>query len=416
MLSDPVTSVFNDAYIAEVFESYRRDPSSVDESWRQFFRFAESLGGALPEAAAAGTVRTVDTALLAKAAGAASLVDSIHEYGHLAARIDPLGNTPPGTPELNPEFHGLTEADLEAIPGEVLRAPEATAAEVVKRLRSLYSNNIGFEFDHLGDAEEREWLKSQIESGRVHEPLSADEKRAMLRRLTEVDGLERFIGRVYQGYKRFSIEGSDMMVPMLDTAIESCAALGASEVTIAMAHRGRINVLAHILEKPYRTIFGEFEGRHAAANAESETGERAMGARVRVAAHHGHPRQGRALFRTDDVHDALLPVEKGKIGLGAKFLHVGVERLDLQPRYRVGNACEPFFPVPRRRIVIGGRNDGIHAPRLAAGELEPLVRLRARHLVHEMAVDVEQHRAVLALVRDVAVPQFVVERARRHIM
>jgi 2-oxoglutarate dehydrogenase E1 component len=272
MSSEPITSVFNDGYIAEVFESYRRDPSSVDESWRQFFRFAERLGGALPiaESAAAGQV---DESLLTKAAAAASLAESIRAYGHLAAQIDPLGNTPPGTPELTPEFHGISEADLEAIPGAVLRSSEATAADVVKRLRSLYSSNIGFEFDHLGQAAEREWLKSQIESGRLHEPLSADEKKAILRRLTEVDGLERFLGRVYQGYKRFSIEGTDMMVPILDTAIEAAAQHGGQEVGIAMAHRGRINVLAHILQKPYKTIFGEFEGKHAAANAESETGD-----------------------------------------------------------------------------------------------------------------------------------------------
>ena len=272
MSSDPITSVFNDGYIAEVFESYRRDPSSVDESWRQFFRFAERLGGALPETVGA-VEGAADVSLLTKAAAAASLAESIRAYGHLAAQIDPLGNTPHGTPELTPEFHGISEADLEAIPGSVLRSSEATAADVMKRLRALYSSNIGFEFDHLGQAAEREWLKSQIESGRLHEPLSADEKKAILRRLTEVDGLERFLGRVYQGYKRFSIEGTDMMVPMLDTAIEAAAAHGGKELSIAMAHRGRINVLAHILQKPYKTIFGEFEGKHAATNAESETGD-----------------------------------------------------------------------------------------------------------------------------------------------
>jgi len=271
MSSEPITSVFNDGYIAEAYESYRRDPGSVDESWRQFFRFAEQLSGA-----AAGAVErggAPDPELLRKAAGAASLVESIHAYGHLAADTDPLGNRPPGTPELTPEFHGLTEADLQSIPGAALRSSEATAADVVSRLRSLYSSNVGFEFDHLGQVSEREWLREQIEGGRLSQPLSAEEKKAVLRRLTQVDGLERFLGRVYQGYKRFSIEGIDMMVPMLDAAIEAAATGGASEVSIAMAHRGRINVLAHILEKPYKTIFGEFEGRHAATSAESETGD-----------------------------------------------------------------------------------------------------------------------------------------------
>ena len=271
MSSEPITSVFNDGYIAEAYESFRRDPSSVDESWRQFFRFAESLAGiaGAPHEPQAGA----DADLLRKVAGAASLTDSIRAYGHLLAETDPLGNRPPGTPELTPEFHGVTEEGLKSVPGAALRSSEPTAADFVNHLRSLYSGNVGFEFDHLGAAEEREWLREQIESGRVHQPLSADEKKAILKRLTEVDGLERFLGRVYQGYKRFSIEGTDMMVPMLDTLIETAAAAGAREVSIAMAHRGRINVLAHILGKPYKTIFGEFEGRHAAANAESETGD-----------------------------------------------------------------------------------------------------------------------------------------------
>jgi 2-oxoglutarate dehydrogenase E1 component len=276
MSSEPIASVFNDGYVAEAYESYRRDPASVDESWRQFFRFAESLGStAVPPAGAAvaGGATAVDTALLCKVAGAAGLLDSIRAYGHLAAEIDPLGTRPPGTPELTSEFHGLSEADLEAIPGDALNAPEPTAAETVKRLRQLYSSNVGFEFDHLGAATEREWLRHQIESGRVQQPLTTGEKKAILRRLTEVDGLERFLGRVYQGYKRFSIEGTDTLVPMLDVAIDMYAAEGAQEVSIAMAHRGRINVLAHILGKPYKTIFGEFEGKHSAGNAESETGD-----------------------------------------------------------------------------------------------------------------------------------------------
>jgi 2-oxoglutarate dehydrogenase E1 component len=142
MSSEPITSVFNDGYIAEAYESFRRDPSSVDESWRQFFRFAEQLSGVT--GAAPAPAGAFDAELLRQVAGAASLVDSIRAYGHLAADTDPLGNRPPGTPELTPEFHGLTEADLQTIPGSALRATEPTAADVVARLRSVYSANVGF--------------------------------------------------------------------------------------------------------------------------------------------------------------------------------------------------------------------------------------------------------------------------------
>lgn len=276
MSSDPITGVFNDGYISEAYEAYRRDPASVDESWRQFFRFAESLGGAPPplrapsEAPSAGRI---DPAFLRDVAAAAELVDAIRSYGHLAVLLDPLGTPPEGTPELTLEFHGLSEEHLARIPGIALGSSGGSAADVIARLRELYSSRIGFEISHLGRVEEREWLREEIESGRLHEPLSEEEKKATLLRLTEVDGLERFLGRAYQGYKRFSIEGNDILVPMLDVAIESAAAHGAREVDLAMAHRGRINVLAHTLSKPYATIFEEFEGKHASTNAVSETGD-----------------------------------------------------------------------------------------------------------------------------------------------
>lgn len=275
MSSNPITGVYNDGYIKEAYEAFRRDPTSVDESWRQFFRFAESLSGAAPTAIPAqpATAGQLDPAFLRDIAAAAELVDAIRSYGHLAVPLDPLGTEPEGTPELTPEFHGLSEEHLASIPGIVLGASGGSAADVVARLRELYSSKIGFEISHVGRVEEREWLREQIESGRLHAPLSTDEKKAILQRLTEVDGLERFLGRAYQGYKRFSIEGSDVLVPMLDVAIEAASAQGAREVDLAMAHRGRINVLSHTLGKPYATIFEEFEGKHAATNAVSETGD-----------------------------------------------------------------------------------------------------------------------------------------------
>ncbi|MEA2763888.1 MAG: 2-oxoglutarate dehydrogenase component [Gemmatimonadaceae bacterium] len=273
MSSDPITGVFNDGYISEAYEAYRRDPASVDESWRQFFRFAESLSGALPSTVVATESARVDPDLLRKVAAAAKLVDAIRNFGHLAVPLDPLGTTPGGTPELTPEFHGLSDEDLQRIPAEALGGEAGTAADVVTRLRELYSSRIGFEIAHLGKVDEREWLREEIESGRLNAPLSAEDKRAVLQRLTEVDGLERFLGRAYQGYKRFSIEGGDILVPMLDVAIEAAATHGTREIDLAMAHRGRINVLAHTLGKPYATIFEEFEGKHAATNAVSETGD-----------------------------------------------------------------------------------------------------------------------------------------------
>src|SRR2546429_934793 len=188
MSSDPITGVFNDGYISEAYEAYRRDPASVDESWRQFFRFAENLGRAAPPPGAPGVAPSagqLDPAFLRDVAAAAELVDAIRSYGHLAVPLDPLGTPAEGNPELTPEFHGLTEERLAAIPGEVLGASAGSAADVVTRLRELYSSRIGFEISHVGKVEEHEWLRQQIESGRLNQPLSEEERRGILNRLTE---------------------------------------------------------------------------------------------------------------------------------------------------------------------------------------------------------------------------------------
>jgi 2-oxoglutarate dehydrogenase E1 component len=266
MASEVITSVFNDGYIAEAYESYRRDPASVDESWRQFFRFAERLPSR------SDMVGVPDPNMLRKAAGAASLADAVRAYGHLDVPIDPLGTPPPGAPELSPGFHGVSEQDLAVIPGSALGVADKTVADAIARLRKLYSSTMGFEFEHVGSAAERSWLRDAVESGTYHRSLTVEEQKVVLRRLTEVDALERFLGRAYQGYKRFSIEGSDVLVVMLDELIATAARTGARDVAIAMAHRGRINVLAHVLGEPYGAVFSEFEGKHA-TDAVDTTGD-----------------------------------------------------------------------------------------------------------------------------------------------
>ena len=146
----PTTTVFNDGYIAETYEAYRRDASSVDESWRQFFRTAESLAGIT-----GGTGAGSDPALLRKTAGAAALIDAIRHYGHFAVQLDPLGTQPSGAAELTPEFHGITEQELADVPASALGYAQGTAADVVRTLREVYCGKIGLEFVHLGDELER---------------------------------------------------------------------------------------------------------------------------------------------------------------------------------------------------------------------------------------------------------------------
>jgi 2-oxoglutarate dehydrogenase E1 component len=272
MSNVPITSAFNDGYIAGMYEQYRRDPASVEESWRQFFRFAESISGVRGQSA-------IDESLLRKVAGAAALLGAVQRYGHLAVQLDPLGAPPLGAAELRPEFHGITESDLAEIPAAALADAHTstqltgTAADVVQHLRELYCSTIGFEFDHLEEEAERDWFRRAIEERQITAPLTAEEKRRILGRLTEVDGFERFLGLAFVNVKRFSIEGVDALVPMIDEAIERGAHAGARSVVIGMAHRGRLNVLTHILNKPYQSLFEEFLGHHGDTNSASGSGD-----------------------------------------------------------------------------------------------------------------------------------------------
>lgn len=200
--------------------------------------------------------------LLQAVQAAMSLIKAHRTHGHLAARLDPLGSEPEGDPALDPEPLGLTPELMAKIPASILRVgvPGETLADVIPRLRETYCGTIAYEIEHIASHRQRVWLREKIETGAFRKPLSGDEKQALLRRLTQVDSLERFMHKAYLGQKQFSVEGLDMTVPMLDEMIQLAAAEGAREVVIGMAHRGRLNVLAHNLGRPYETIFREFEG------------------------------------------------------------------------------------------------------------------------------------------------------------
>src|ERR671922_2742713 len=223
----------------------------------------------------------VDQELLGAVAAAAALIKAHRMHGHLAASLDPLGSEPVGDPALEPELlvPKLTPELQVRIPSSILRVhvPGATLADVLPRLRETYCGTIAYEIEHISDHQERVWLRQAIESGRYRTPLTADEKRKLLARLTEVEGFEHYLRRAFLGQKQFSIEGLDVMVPMLDEALELAAEGGAHEVVIGMAHRGRLNVLAHIIGRPYEELLREFEGERTieavAAAAEGASGD-----------------------------------------------------------------------------------------------------------------------------------------------
>ncbi len=200
--------------------------------------------------------------LLQAVQAAVSLIKAHRTHGHLAARLDPLGSEPEGDPALDPEPLGLTPELLAQIPAKILRigVPGQSLADALPHLRDTYCGTIAYEIEHIASHRQRTWLRERIETGAYRAPLTTDEQRALLKRLIEVDAFERFMHKAYLGQKQFSIEGLDMTVPMLDELIQLSAANGAREVVVGMAHRGRLNVLAHNLGRPYETIFAEFEG------------------------------------------------------------------------------------------------------------------------------------------------------------
>ena len=278
----PDVDGLNTGYAALLLEQYLDNPGAVPEEWRDLFESHpdallerqpglarllsqyETDGDGEAPVVLQPAEQVADTELLGGVAAPMALVKAIRMHGHLAARLDPLGSEPPGDPALEPErlIPKLTP-DLQArIPASLLRlhVDGETLADALPRLLETYTGSIAYEIEHISDHEERVWLRQAIESGRYRRPLSRDERVRLLRRLSQVEGMERYLRRAFLGQKQFSVEGLDVMIPMLDEAIELAAGAGAHEVVLGMAHRGRLNVLAHVVGRPYETILREFEG------------------------------------------------------------------------------------------------------------------------------------------------------------
>jgi multifunctional 2-oxoglutarate metabolism enzyme len=216
----------------------------------------------VPAAATPAATAVADEALLQAVQAATSVVKAHRMHGHLAARLDPLGSEPVGDPALDPATVNLTEDLMRRIPASVLRVacPGKSFADALPCLRRTYTGTIAYEIEHISDHEQRVWLRKAIESGTYRRELDPDEQRFLLRRLSEVEALETYLHKAFLGKKQFSIEGLDALVPMLDQTIELASETGAREVVLGMAHRGRLNVLAHTVGRPYESILVEFEG------------------------------------------------------------------------------------------------------------------------------------------------------------
>jgi 2-oxoglutarate dehydrogenase E1 component len=242
----------NPGYVDELYQSYARDPGSVGKDWARFFAGfqlgSNGDGPALPKAEAA--------------IGVFDLIHSYRELGHLIANLDPLGHNQTDHPLLALEEFGFREEDLD----RVIECPSfkgctrTSLRELIRLLRATYCDTIGVEYMHIADKDQRNWLQERIEPQLNKPVLSTEDRKYILAKLVAAKGLEEFLHTKYVGQKRFSLEGAESLIPLLDTLIETAGGCGVREIVMGMSHRGRLNVLASLLGKPYEMMLAEFEG------------------------------------------------------------------------------------------------------------------------------------------------------------
>ncbi len=295
----------NAVYIAELYERYQDDPGGVDLQWQEFFKDLEDdrrivsreqegaswspadgrvIGGTEvsslseqmhgdddsrppEEARNFRGARRVSGAKVREATmdsiRALMLIRAYRVRGHLHANTDPLGLTPPENhPELDPATYGFTEKDMdrEIFINYVLGLETATVREIVRILQETYCGSIGLEFMHIQDPEEKTWLQERIERIHNQTTFTKEGKKAILNRLIETEGFERYLDKKFTGTKRFGLDGGESLVPAMEQIFKRGSQLGLEEVVLGMAHRGRLNVLANVMSKPFQAIFHEFQG------------------------------------------------------------------------------------------------------------------------------------------------------------
>ncbi len=273
----PKPSSLSVEYLEQLWSEYLADPARLPPQWQAYFRAVGGSNGRHTEGSPAPTARRVlpaaprvadRSALLAAdaaqfAARCERLLWAYRQYGHLAAQIDPLESPRPGHAALTPEFYDWPQTDLDRVHPAIAVAGAKihTLRELLDRLQAIYCGPIGVEFMHLNDLAVRQWLEARLEGPAARPALSPDDQQRILARLTCATSFEVFVLKKYIGAKTFSLEGAEILIPLLDRAIERAGTQGVRRIVMGMAHRGRLNVLANILGKSPRQIFYEFEDK-----------------------------------------------------------------------------------------------------------------------------------------------------------
>ena len=279
-LASTALSGANAGYIEDLYEQYLKDPGAVDARWAEYFRqFAapgtekahgpirELLLARLKSPPKASGPPGAEEGASAKQGAVSRLIQVYMNRGHLIAKLDPLGMQERAKPYvLDLEYFGLSPADLDTeffTGSRNVAIPErAPLKKILKDLKFIYTDTIGAEFAHVSDTAERLWLQDHFQMERMQTGFSAEEKKGILWQLTAAEGLERYLHTKYVGQKRFSLEGGDTLIPLLDELVQSGGKAGIEETIIGMAHRGRLNVLVNILGKSPKDLFNEFEGQY----------------------------------------------------------------------------------------------------------------------------------------------------------
>jgi 2-oxoglutarate dehydrogenase E1 component len=281
----------NAAVLEELYEAYLKDPSTVDTEWRRYFQGLEAGDGQVRKdiphspirrefermARANGQRRSNGAAAEAmepeaaqKQAAVLRLINAYRVRGHQHATVDPLDlREKPEVPDLDPAFHGLTDGDMDKLfnTGSLFTEERQNLRDILALVREVYAGNIGSEFMHITDTAQKRWIQERLERTRVRPDFGPERKRDLLRRLVAAEGLEKYLNSKYVGQKRFSLEGGDSLIPLLDEVVQRGGQQGIKEMVLGMAHRGRLNVLVNILGKSPTDLFAEFEGDYSVDNA-----------------------------------------------------------------------------------------------------------------------------------------------------
>ncbi|KRG70660.1 2-oxoglutarate dehydrogenase E1 component [Pseudoxanthomonas dokdonensis] len=278
----------NASYVEDLYEQYLVSPDSVGPKWKAFFDgFKGREAGDVPHSVVidniAEAARQANRGVVASSGGGdererhiGRLITAYRSRGHLGARLDPLGLSEPfNPPDLDLAFHNLSERDLgsEFSTGGLAGQARMKLGDLLARLKATYTGSVGVEFMHIPEADQRRWLYERMEAAGGNYGLDDDAKRRTLERLTAAEGLERYLGTKYVGQKRFSLEGGDSLIPLLDTVIRRAGQTTVKDIVVGMAHRGRLNVLVNTLGKSPRKLFDEFEGKFEHDNDLAHAGD-----------------------------------------------------------------------------------------------------------------------------------------------